>query len=273
MSYHQDKQQKYILIMKLFYSLALITLLISCKENKEIAAKANPASQKTNSNSDDAISQSIPKEFESEIRPNEKLKLQQVYTDVAEYMGFNEGGDYSYVEIKKNNKIISLTSNLMGDERPDYTMGDIYEFKWNIDSVFIAGDGERRDFTEWFISAKKVKDGSVSLFRKKHPKPMKYNWSGENAYSTEFKDYLYTQVEYYLANSKSELVKADLEDPNINLVYSIEERAFKGRSYIVLGVAKEFENRTSIMQWLYIDNETRILYEYDLPNEKLVEFK
>lgn len=259
--------------MKLFYSLVLFALLISCKGNKEIAAKANAAAQKTNFGSNDSISRVIPKEFESEMRPNEKLKLQQVYTDVAEYMGFNEGGDYSYVEIKKNNQIISLTSNLVGDEKPNYTMGDIYEFKWNIDSVFIAGDGERRDFTEWFISAKKVKDGSVTLFRKKHSKPMKYNWSGENAYSTEFKDYLYAQVEYYLANSKSELVKADLEDPNVNLVYSIEEREFEGRSYIVLGVASEFENHASVMQWLYIDNETRILYEYDLGNEKLIEFK
>ncbi|MET3021753.1 hypothetical protein [Flavobacterium hydatis] len=259
--------------MKVFYSLALFTLLISCKDNKEVNAKTDSISQKEILNTKDTINK-IPSEFKSEIRPNEKLKLQQVYTDTAEFVRFNEGGDYSYVEIKKNNKIISLTTNLTEAENPNYTMGDIFDFKWQIDSVFISGDGERRDFTEWFVSAKKVKDGSVTLFRKKYPKPIKYYWAEEeDKYSTEFKDYLYTLVEYYLANSKSELVKANLKDPDLSLTYSIEDRESDGRSYTVLGIANEFENRTSIMQWLYVDNVTRVLYEYDLPNEKLIEFK
>lgn len=259
--------------MKVFYSLALFTLLISCKDNNDVATKADSISQKEVPNTKDTINK-IPSEFKSEIRPSEKLKLQQVYTDTAEYVGFNEGGDYSYVKIKKNNKVAFLTSNLTSEEELKYTLGDIYEFKWKIDSVFISGDGETRDFTEWFVSAKKVKDGSVTLFRKKHPEPMKYNWAdGEDKYTTEFKDYLYTLVEYYLANSKSELVKANLNDPNLSISYSIEDREEDGRSYTVLGIANEFENRTSIMQWLYVDKATRVLYEYDLPNEKLIEFK
>ena len=33
------------------------------------------------------------------------------------------------------------------------------------------------------------------------------------------------------------------------------------------------ENRFTIMQWIYIDVETQKIYEYDIANEKLIEFK
>ena len=254
--------------MKLFYSFALIAVLASCTDkNKTDAAKAN-ISKKEKINT----TPKVPyfNDYKSDLRPNEKLKLDKIYSDTAEFVEFNDGGDYSYVVIKKDNKTIALTTNEA--LASDYTRGDIFNVKWKMDSVFIAGDGERLDFTEWFVSAEKVKDGSVTLFRKKHKKPIRYYWSGDEEYSTAYKDYLYTLVEYYLANSKIELVKSNIESPDANLIYSIEDGEKNGRSYTVLGISNEFEHRTSIIQWLYLDNENRKLYEYDLGNDKLIEF-
>jgi hypothetical protein len=255
--------------MKLFYSLSLLVLLCSCNDkNKTDAPNMDIVSQ--NKEVDSAAVVEFPKDFKSDLRPNEKLELDQVYSDRAEFVEFNDGGDYSYFVIKKDNKTIALTTNdTVGSS---YTRGDIFDVKWKVDSVFIAGEGEKLDFTEWFVSAAKVKDGSVSLFRKKYKKPIKYTWSGENEYTVSFKDYLYTLVEYYLANSKNELVKSHIEDPDSDLTYSIENQKRNGRDYTVLGIANEFEHRTSIIQWLYLDTENNKLYEYDLGNDKLIEF-
>jgi hypothetical protein len=122
------------------------------------------------------------------------------------------------------------------------------------------------------ISAKKVKDGNVSLFLKKYKKPIKY-YSEKEDYTDGFKDYLYTQVEYYLANSKQELVKTAIKNPDADLSYSIEEKEKEGHIFYVLGISNDFEHHTNIIQWIYIDSNNNQLYEYDLPNDKLVEFK
>lgn len=256
--------------MKKLYCLAVLALLISCKEEKKTdSKKVEDTVQKDSTFIEETSNQNLLDSLVSDLRPGEKLELEKVYTDEAEFVMFDTGGDYSYFVIKKDNKTIGLTSNIQ--EELNYTRGDIFEVKWKIDSSFVAGDGERLEYTEWFISAKKVKDGSVSLFRKKYTKQLKYTWSGEIEYGTEFKDYLYDVVEYYLANSTQELIKSHIKG-NSDLTYSIEERKEKDRNYIVLGIATEFEHRTSIIQWLYIDVEDRKLYEYDLGNDKLVEF-
>jgi len=255
--------------MKLLFPLLMLAILSSCTDkNKLDTDKAGAIPQKEKVNSDPVVQSS--EDYKSDLRPNEKLKLDQVYSDTAEFVEFSDGGDYSYVIIKKDHKTIALTTN--ENSASSYTRGDIFDVKWKVDSVFIAGEGEKLEFTEWFVSAAKIKDGSVSLFRKKYKEPIKYTWSGEEQYTVSFKDYLYTLVEYYLANSKKELVKSNLENPDANLTYSIENQKRDGRDYTVLGIANEFENRTSIMQWLYLDTENNKLYEYDLGNDKLIEF-
>ena len=57
------------------------------------------------------------------------------------------------------------------------------------------------------------------------------------------------------------------------LEYSIEERIENNRDYEMLGIGYTFEHRFSIMQWIYIDRETKQIYEYDLPNERLIAFE
>lgn len=58
---------------------------------------------------------------------------------------------------------------------------------------------------------------------------------------------------------------------NETLEFSIEEQTKNDRTYIVLGIGKTQEHKFTVMQWIYIDQETKKIYEYDLPNDKLVE--
>ncbi|MCV9927623.1 hypothetical protein OIU83_08180 [Flavobacterium sp. LS1R49] len=254
--------------MKLLYSFILLVLLSACKEKKEIDSNIIP--QKTEVGSNDSVSKSNLEVATSLIRPKEELKRQKIYSDIAEFVEYDEMGEFPLFIVKKNNEIISLATNLEKD--PKYTRGDIFEMKWKIDSLMVGGE-EGVSFTEWLVDAKKIKDGSVSLFRKKYKKPIKYYWGGEeDTYTTEYKDYLYTLVEYYLANSKVELVKVTIKNPDANLIYSIEDGEKEGRSYTVLGISNDFEHHTNIIQWLYVDRLTKELYEYDLASDKLIKF-
>lgn len=255
--------------MKHFYCLAVLVLLFSCKENKETNPENLNKVQKDTTSLKET--EAGPDRIEtSDLRPNEKLKLQQVYTDLVEYVDFDANGDFTLFTVQKDKHLVSFYNNL--ESAGSFKRGDLLEVKWKIDTIYIAGEGEKEDFGEWLVDAKKVKDGNVSLFLKKYKKPIKY-YTAKEDYTTDYKDYLYTQVEYYLANSKNELVKAALKDPNADLSYSIEEKEKEGRSYTVLGISNDGEHHTNIIQWLYLDNENRNLYEYDLPNDKLIEFK
>ncbi|MEN2399415.1 hypothetical protein GKZ90_0006485 [Flavobacterium sp. MC2016-06] len=256
--------------MKKIYCLALFALLLSCKENKETTSEnSNKTVQiDTTSVKNTAVTASN-ENLVSDLRANEKLKPQQTYSDQVEFVNFDGNGDYALFTVQKNKKLVSFFTNL--ENAGIFKRGDVLDVTWKMDTIYEAGEGEKQDFGEWLITAKKVKDGPVSLFRKKYKKEIKY-YSDNKDLTTDFKNYLYEQVEYYLANSKKDLVIANIKNPEANLVYSIEDRDKNGRSYTVLGISNEFENQTSIIQWLYLDNENRKLYEYDLPNDKLVEF-
>ncbi|WP_264537571.1 hypothetical protein [Flavobacterium sp. N1736] len=120
-------------------------------------------------------------------------------------------------------------------------------------------------------NCQKSKRRKCKFVSKKYPKQIKY-YTDKEDYTADFKDYIYEEVEFYLANSKNELVKSAIKDSKANLSYSIEEKDKDGRSYVVLGISNDFEHHTNIIQWLYLDNENRKLYEYDLPNDKLIQF-
>ena len=149
--------------------------------------------------------------------------------------------------------------------------GDICEIKWEKDTIYIAGDGETPEIDDWLISIKKTQDGNVSKFRKEYKKELKYHYSDKN-YSKSGLDEVYLCAEYYIANSKNELIKLAIQNKD-QLEYSIESRTENDRYYEVLGIGYTFEHRFTIIQWIYLDVETQKIYEYDLANEKLVEFK
>lgn len=255
--------------MKLFYPLALLVLLSSCnqKEKTEKLPRKAPSKEKIVENSND---KSLNRKFKSTLRMNQDLELHKVYTDTVQFIEYNTDFDYFFIDVKKGNNVAGINTN---SDDINFNRGDVLEVKWKMDSIFIAGDGERLDFAEWLVGVKKIKDGNVTLFKKKYKKPIKFYFSDENM-SDWYKDLLYKNVEYYIANSKNELLKSHIENPSPDeeLSYSIEDRERNGKSYTVLGLANEFEHRTSIIQWLYFDQETKKLYEYDLGNDKLIEF-
>ncbi|TDO71157.1 hypothetical protein EV143_10912 [Flavobacterium chryseum] len=255
--------------MKPFYCLALFVLLLSCKENKEITAENLGKTVQKDSIKVTETNIVSNENLVSDLRPNEKLKTEERYSDQVEFINFDGNGDYALFTVQKNKKLVSFYTNLE-DARP-FKRGDVLDVEWKMDTIYEAGEGEKQGFGEWLITVKKVKDGPVSLFRKKYKNPIKYT-SEKDELTADFKDYLYEQVEYYLANSKNELVKLAIKSPNADLSYSIEEKEKDGRSYYVLGISNDFEHHTNIIQWLYLDNETRNLYEYDLANDKLVKF-
>ena len=256
--------------MKQLYCIALLAMLFSCKDNKEATAE----SLKENVTKDtlalkEAGDNVSNLNLTSNVRPGEKLKLEEVYDDTVEFINFDGNGDYALFTVQKNKKLISFYTDLA--DAKTFKRGDLLDVAWKMDTIYEAGEGEKLEFAEWLVNAKKVKDGNVSLFRKKHLKPIKY-YSEKEDFTADFKDYLYEQVEFYLANSNNELVKSAIKDPKADLSYSIEEKDRDGRSYILLGISNDFEHHTNIIQWLYLDNENRKLYEYDLPNDKLVQF-
>ena len=256
--------------MKQLYCVALLAVLFSCKDNKEATAEnLNNNIQKDTTVVKDVTDNSSDLNLKSNLRTGEKLQLEQVYNDTVQFVNFDGNGDYALFTVQKDKKMISFYTDLANVKA--FKRGDLLDVSWKMDTIYEAGEGEKLEFAEWLVNAKKIKDGNVSLFRKKHPKPIKY-YSEKNDFTADFTDHIYEQVEYYLANSKNELVKSTLKDANADLSYSIEEKDRENHSYIVLGISNDFEHHTNIIQWLYFDDIHGKLYEYDLPNDKLIPF-
>ena len=97
-----------------------------------------------------------------------------------------------------------------------------------------------------------------------------YHWS-DDSYSQAHLDSLYFLAKFYIAHSENDLIKAAVKQ-NEQLEYSIEQQTYKGKTYDVLGIGHTSENRFTLMQWIYIDTDIRKIYEYDLPNDQLLEF-
>ncbi len=252
----------------------LMISLFSCNGTK--TDKKETKNQKVdaiiNTDSIEPKTSDISTNFKSSIRPNQKLSLDKVYIDTVQFMSFNNDSDYRLFFARKKKEKVSLIYDLISDNKFDFIRGDEIEIKWKMDSIWIAGDGETLDFSEWLIRAEKIKEGEVSQFRKNYGKPIKYI-NHHESYSESYLDHLNKLVEYYIANSKQELVKAHINNPDkAEFIYSIDERKENEKTYTILGVSSNFESHTSIIQWLYYDLDKGILYEYDLANDKLIEF-
>ena len=63
----------------------------------------------------------------------------------------------------------------------------------------------------------------VSDFRKNYGKEIYYNYSGDFNYSQKYLEELYLKVEYYIANSKNELLKNIITNKD-RLEYSVEQQ-------------------------------------------------
>ena len=244
------------------FGLILINGLISCQQ---VIDQKQPKLAEPNKNEIEEITAApnLSNYEESASRTS------RIVTDTIIFVEYDDNGDYPLLFAKKGGKRLTFiydTENGVNFLRDDQLL-----IKWKLDSTWIAGDGEEVEMRPWIAEAKKIKDGSVALYRKKNKKPVKYWYGKDESYSDTFKDYLYTWMQYYLANTQNKLVKLNL-NANSDLVYSIENGQKNGRSYTMLGLATESEGHSSIIVWLYLDNETRRFYEYDLGEDKLVEF-
>lgn len=242
---------------KLLTLLMLAFVLLSC-ENKTDKQKSTPT-QKSAKTDTISISENSHKD-----------KNTKVFKDTFVFEDYNDNGDYMLLNAKKGNFFYGFIND--NNDNRSLLRGDICEIQWKKDTIYIAGDGETPEIADWLVSIQKIKDGNVSKFRKEYKKEIKYHWFEENNYAQNYLDELYLLAEYYIANSNNKLIKSAIQNKD-QLEYSIEKRTENNIDYEVFGIGYTFEHRFTIMQWIYIDRETKQIYEYDLPNEKLVAFE
>lgn len=94
--------------------------------------------------------------FKNNIRPNKSIKLNKVYTDTIQFIGYNDDYDYGYLEGKKNNKDVYLNYSWNGGDNYNFKKDDFIQITWKMDSIYIAGDGETLQFAETAIHAVKI---------------------------------------------------------------------------------------------------------------------
>jgi len=205
-------------------------------------------------------------EPETEIVRQIAAKKDSLKQDTIEFVSYNDNFDYSQLNGKKEKEEITFVNDKNNDR--SFLRGDIVAVEWKNDSIYIAGDGETPQNAQWIVSAKKIKDGNVAKFRKDYGKQLKYLVSKENQLSESYLDHLYQLVEYYIANSKKDLVKLSVKNKE-DLAYSIEKQTKDNKEYYVLGIYTESEHKINTFQWIYIDPENDKIYEYDLPNDRL----
>jgi hypothetical protein len=218
-----------------------------------------------------------PKEFktqsqekpETEIVPQIVAKKDSIKQDTIEFISYNDDFDYSQLNGKKGKEEITFVNDQNNDR--SFLRGDLIAIEWKNDSIYIAGDGETPQNAQWIVSAKKIRDGNVSKFRKEYGKELKYLLSNEDELSESYRDHLYQLAEYYVSNSKKDLIKLTIKNKE-DLGYSIEKRNKGDKDYYVLGFHTESEHKINTFQWLYIDPENDKIYEYDLPNDRLIYF-
>ncbi|MCL1685495.1 hypothetical protein M2U08_03855 [Elizabethkingia meningoseptica] len=233
-------------------SFAAIFFIISCKKN-EPAVSLKPAQDSVTRVSD----------FAKVVNHKNNQLITSAFYD------YEEIGDYLYLIVKDNGETEDF---VVQNVDKSLNRGDIVEVKWKKGNIEIAGDDNKKKEEKILVSVKKIKDGALSLFKLQYKKPVKFTYATDFDITDKEKDEIYNQVQYYLANTKNKLLQLEIKE-NTELTYSIEEQDEKGKNYIVLGIGKEFENRFSVIQWLYIDKQNGKLYEYDLPNDKLIPFE
>lgn len=182
------------------------------------------------------------------------------------FISYNDDGDYTLLNVRQKGGELQFVNDL--NEKRDLLRGDIIEIKWKQDSVIMAGDGNSPFPAEVLLSVKKIKDGAVSGFRKRHKAPISYHWSPEYNYSKSYLDRLYLIAEYYIVHSTNRLLIGLIKE-NAGLSYSVEQQKRNNTEYTVLGIGSSEDHHNVTVQWLFFDPEKRLLYEYDLPNDEL----
>lgn len=129
--------------------LVFIFVLQSCGNEIGKAAENNNSSKIVQVQTGDIL-----RMLKSALRPNQKIAIGKIYTDTVQYINFNDEGDNRLFFVKKNKNTIGL---IYHNEQLKYTRGDQIEIKWKTDSIQYAGDPEFLNYTEFLVSAKRLK--------------------------------------------------------------------------------------------------------------------
>lgn len=191
---------------------------------------------------------------------------QKTKSDRFTFVSYNDDGDYTLLNARQQLREVQFINDFCRDR--DLLRGDIVEIEWKQDTLTVAGDGEASFPADVLLSVTKIEDGKVSFFRKHHKEPLTYHWSTGYDYSQSYLDKLYLMTEYYIANSENRLLKKLIAE-NVQLTYSVEQQEREGTEYSVLGIGSYEEHHNVTVQWLFYDHEKEVLYEYDLPNDRL----
>ncbi|WP_162618567.1 hypothetical protein [Pedobacter yulinensis] len=146
--------------------------------------------------------------------------------------------------------------------------GDLVRVTWKDSTITVPGNAVRVPARK-LLAVQKTGDGPVSRFRKYYGKQLNYTWPTDENYTSRHLDKIYLSTEYYLAGTSNPLLRLAIRQQQA-LTYSIETRERENRLYTVVGIATAGANGSQIVQWLFIGVEDDLIYEYDLPEDRLV---
>lgn len=209
----------------------------------------------TTVNTDEKVIQdSLPVVTDSPRTP----QLRKGNIDTTEFIELrSEGENFLFITKAAGKETIFFYDSI---REKGLARGDLIEVQWK-------EDGGANLATR----VKKLKDGAVSLFRKKHPQIIKMLSETEINDWEPYADDVYLAVEYYLSQTKNPLLLHTMQTSFSDIIYSTEDQERDGRYYTMIGIAQNAEHKLNMIQWLYYDNESLTLYEYDLANDKLIE--
>jgi hypothetical protein len=187
------------------------------------------------------------------------------------FLELQEGGDIEPIIVKNGEERLTFVYQPDSFVELNLLRGDSILVNWEERDLELAGDtGTVREKVVTKIL--KIKDSKILDFRKKYGKDLVFQYPMDSNYKETFKDYLYHWVEYYLTISKTLPIVELIIDKSNAIYYSIEDAEKNGRSYTLIGIGvKSLPENSSILQWLYLDNESHRMYEYDLGKDELIE--
>jgi hypothetical protein len=206
--------------------------------------------------------------------PKATLTIKSEHNDVRKHIDqmtfvkYQDDGDYFQLLARKGDSTISFINET--DTSRNLNRGDRIQVAWKYGTITLPGDNDSEMAAQMLLSVKKIGEGPVSHFRKSYGRKLKYTWATDEEFTSSYLNKVYLLTEYYLTQTKNSLLQLAIKNRD-ELTYSIESKERDGRSYKVIGIAPVGPNGSNVMQWLYIDEESDKIYDYNLPEDKLIE--
>lgn len=85
-------------------------------------------------------------------------------------------------------------------------------------------------------------------------------------------EWLDDSVSQYIKRSQMDLIVLD-KKTNKQISWMIDKQERNERVYYAIKIGRDFEDRFVSDGWIFIDSASRQVYEYDLAEDSLIEFK